>query len=166
MYGLVFRKNGRTLDLHAIVRVPAAEHLPFGRLGISRERDQALVVRVAVGRRAAVVEDDLVDRQMERVRKDRVADAVAAPDAAVRSRAVRGVENPGELVALHLRRVETQVRSTGGTPGQDIGIVVAVGDGSAVDTDDTVICRVRNAEAVAQFAAARVAIDKTCVGFY
>ena len=148
MYGLVFRKNGRTLDLHAIVRVPAAEHLPFGSFGIFRERDQALVIRVAVGRRAAVVEDDLVDWQMERVRKDRVADAVAAPNAAVRSRAVYGVEDPGELVALHVGRVHPRIRGDRGKPRQHVGIVVAVGNRAVRVGRDAGLCAICNTKAV------------------
>ena len=148
VHSLILRKNSRRLDFHAVVCVPAAEHLAIGRLGIRRERDPSLVVRVAVGRRAAVVEDHLVDRQMERVREYRVADAVAAPDAAVRSRAVRGVENPGETVALHVGRVHPRVRGDGGKPGQHVGIVVAVGNRAGIGTDNPVRDTVCYAEAV------------------
>lgn len=85
---------------------------------------------------------------MDGIRINRIAHAVAAPDPAVFRRAVRGVEDPGELVALHVRRVETRVRGDGGFTGQDIGIVVAVGDRAAVIFDDPAYRRARNAEAV------------------
>ncbi len=149
MHGLVLREYGRRLDLHAVVRVPAAEHLALGRLGIRRERDTPFVVRVAVRDCAVIVKNDLVDGQMGGIRKDGVADAVAAPDAAVRSRAIRGVEDPGEAVALHVGRMHSRIRGDRRKTGQDIGIVVAVGDrASRIGIDNPGSCAICYAEAV------------------